>query len=102
MLNKLTIFVTIIAIILIIGVPTYYKVNSRYESRVELTMKNKIKVKAIQCWNDSKCPNDTVYLSDLYKTGYLDKVINPVTKKAINDYSYVKKENGKLIIKVFE
>ncbi len=101
MSNKLIIYVTLIALILIIGIPTYIKVNNNYETRVILTMKNKIKVKAIQCWNESKCLNDTIYLNELYENGYLEEVINPVTKKAVNDASYVKKSGEEITIKLF-
>ncbi len=102
MTNRLVVFITIIAVILIIGIPTYNKVSDRYESRVDLTIKNKIKVKAIQCWNENRCLNDIVYLSDLYEIGYLDEVIDPITKKAISASSYVTKENGDIVINIFE
>jgi len=99
--NKFIIYVTIIALILILGIPTYLKVNNNYQKRVILTLENKIKVKAIQCWNEKKCLESTVYLRDLYKLEYLDTLINPITKKAINEASYVSKDNDKIIVKLY-
>lgn len=102
MSNKLIIYVTIIALILILSIPTYIKVNNNYKAGVILTLKSKIKVKAIQCWNEEKCLDNTIYLRDLYNLNYLDKIINPVTKKAVNSASYVTKMDDKIIIKLFD
>lgn len=101
MSNKFIIYVTIIALILILGIPTYIKVNNSYKERVILTLENKIKVKAIQCWNEKKCLDNTIYLSNLYELNYLDTLINPLTKKAVNKSSYVEKVNDKIIVKLY-
>ncbi len=99
--NRFIIYVTIIALILILGIPTYLKVNNKYKERVILTLENKIKVKAIQCWNEKKCTNNIVYLKDLYNLDYLDTLTNPITKKAVNSSSYVEKKDDKIIVKLY-
>ncbi|HOP65498.1 MAG TPA: hypothetical protein PLX66_00515 [Bacilli bacterium] len=98
MTNKFIVYITILALILIIGIPTYLKVNKNYQERAILTIENKIKIKAVQCWNENKCPNNIIYLNDLYDLNYLDKVINPLTKEEINKEAYVEKEEDNTIV----
>ena len=99
--TKFIIYVTFIAIILILGIPTYNKVNANHKNRVYLTQKEKFKTKANQCWNDNICTDTKIYLKDLYNNNYLDPLIDPNTKKEFNENSYVEKENEEVIVKLF-
>ena len=99
--NKFIIFVTIVAITLMLGIPTYSKVHNNHKTRVYMTLKEKLKTKAIQCWSENKCESDTIYLKDLYSNNYLDKLIDPMTNKEVNENSYIQKDNKEVVVKLF-
>lgn len=94
--NKVIIYTTIIAIILIIGIPTIYKVVKNHHTKLYTISEKRIIEAAKKCWNEDKCKNDTITLKDLYDLKYLEKEANPVTKKYYAESSkIIKKEEIK-------
>lgn len=85
---------TIIAIFLIIGIPTMAKLKDEQDKSIELVITNKIKDNANRCWNTNTCTSNKVYLKDLYNLGYLEQIINPKTKEYISEESYAIKESN--------
>ena len=64
--NRVIIYTTIIAIILIIGCPTIYKVVKNHKQKLNMITEKRIIEAAIKCWNEDKCAGDTITLKDLY------------------------------------
>ncbi len=93
--NKITIVGSIIIIILIISIPTIYKVVMIHHNNLYRVVEEKIIEQAKKCRNDGVCLNETITLKELYQNNYLDKVSDPVTKEYYNEESYLKIENDK-------
>ncbi len=88
--NKIIIFIAIIALILIIGVPTILKVRERHNDALYNALDNQIIEAAKKCVNDNKCKEDeNIYLKDLYKNKYLKKLVDPITDEYIKESTYV-------------
>ena len=87
--NKIIIMGSIIAIILIIGIPTTYKVVKNHQSNLLRSVEAKIINAAKKCYFEEKCTNDKIYLKELYDLKYLDKMSNPITKEFYNEDSFI-------------
>ena len=82
--NKIVIYVTIIAVTLIIFVPTFYKVININQQRL-----NEVNEKLVT-ENEGKCQNKIVTLNELYNLGYITQdIVNPKTKEIYSKDSYV-------------
>ena len=87
--SKFIINITIIAVALIIAIPTVYKIIKNHNDRlIEVTTK-RIKEAAKNCKLDEKCTNNKITLKELYDNEYLEKESNPITKEYYNEDSYV-------------
>lgn len=88
--NSVVISVTIIACLLIIGVPTFYKVvESNHDKLYTVTNKEIIEA-AEKCYYEKACDSKTVTLNELYEKGYLkEEIIDPVSKVVYSKESYV-------------
>ena len=88
--NKIVIYVTIIAITLIIAVPTFHKVGSINQYRLNEVNEKLVTESAFRCYYEGKCQNKVVTLNDLYNLGYITTdIVDPKTKEIYNKYSYV-------------
>jgi competence protein ComGC len=96
--SRSIISLTVIICTLIIAIPTFYKVITEHNRKLNIVT-NKMIIEAAQdCYYDNKCQNTKITLEELYNQGYLsERVINPVTKEVYADNSYVilKKEDSK-------
>ena len=97
--SKFVINVTIIGIVLIILIPTVYKIVVEHNDRLLKVTTKRIEEAAKNCKLDEKCTNDKITLKELYDKKYLKKESNPITKKYYNEESYVKvnKNNYKFV-----
>ncbi len=95
--NKIIIYISLIAIILIIAVPTILKVIDYHNEKLYDTMESKIIEKTKICFLEEKCSEDKVSLKKLYSLGYLEKIEDPVKHIYVNENSYVIKKNEKYI-----
>lgn len=93
--NKITVIFSTIIIILIISIPTIYKVIKNHNNSLYQVVEDKIIEAAEKCYYEEKCLTDTILLKDLYELKYLEKINNPITKEYYNEESYVKRENNK-------
>lgn len=100
--NKITVIGSIAIIILIISIPTVYKVIKTHNEILIEVVEEKIISAAKKCYFEEKCLNDKIYLKDLYELKYLEKVNNPITKEYYNENSYIIKENDNFIFKANE
>ena len=93
--NRIIIYTTIIALILVIGCPTIYKVVKNHNNKLYTISEKRIIEASKKCWNEDKCSNDTITLKELYKNKYLKKQADPITKKYYSESSKItKKEEG--------
>lgn len=89
-LNKIVIYLTVIAIIAIIAIPTSIKVVSENHEKLYLVNEKLVTEKARQCIYDGKCKENKVTLKTLYDNMYIKgKVIDPVKKSVYSEESYV-------------
>ena len=100
--NKITIIASIIIIILIISIPTTYKVIKNHNNHLYQVVEEKIINDAKECYYAKKCSEEKITLSELYEKTSLEKVINPVTKEYYNENSYVEIKNNKFKFVVVE
>lgn len=92
--NKIVIYVTIIAITLIIFVPTFYKVVSINQQRLNEVNEKLVTENAFRCYYEGKCQNKIVTLivtlNELYNLGYITQdIVNPKTKEIYSKDSFV-------------
>ena len=88
--NKIVIYVTIIAITLIISIPTFYKVININQQRLNEVNEKLVTESAFRCYYEGKCQNKIVTLNDLYNLGYITTdIVNPKTKEIYSKDSFV-------------
>lgn len=96
MSKKTLILITIISCTLVIMIPTIYKVLIDHRNKLYLSVEKEIKEAAEKCWDEKKCQNETITLKELYSLDYLEKQIDPISKKVYEEDSLIKKINGKI------
>ena len=100
-MNKKYIIFAFIALgLLIIAIPTTYKIIKNYNNKSYLVVEKKITEAARKCFNEEKCSGDKTTLKQLYDNGYLETVINPVTNKIYDDNLEIKKSEDGYIVNV--
>ena len=89
-LSRVVFSVTILACLLIIGIPVFYKVVDRNHEKL-YTVTNKLVTEAAEnCYYDKVCTSTTVTLKELYDNNYLERdIIDPVSKEVYSEESYV-------------
>ena len=81
---------TIIAITLIISVPTLYKVININQQRLNEVNEKLVTENAFRCYYEGKCQNKIVTLNELYNLGYITQdIVNPKTKEIYSKDSFV-------------
>lgn len=95
--NKVIINITIIAIVLIILIPTTYNIIKKHNNRLITVTEKRITEAAKDCYLKDICKNEKITLKELYDNKYLDKESNPITKEYYNESSYVKINNKSYI-----
>lgn len=96
--NKIWIYVTVVLAVLLIAIPSTYKVVTKHNKRMLKNTTQKIIETAKDCYYNNSCINEEITLEELYEKTGLTEMYNPVTKKIYNKNSYVSvKENFKFI-----
>ena len=88
-ISRITVITTIISIILLLTVPTFYKIIKNHNDNLYRVVEGKIISRAEQCFYDEKCSENEITLKELYEKDYLEEISNPVTKEYYNENSYV-------------
>lgn len=91
--SKITIIGSIIVSLLILFIPTIYKVIKNHQENLYQVVEEKIINSAKKCFYEDKCKEEKIYLKDLYALNYLEKVSNPITKEYYNEESYIKRND---------
>ncbi len=92
--NKICIYGTILIIIVMIAVPSTYKVIKRHQNRLLENTVQKIIESAKDCYYNNSCIEDHITLKELYEKTDLPVMNNPITKKIYNEESYVSVSDG--------
>ncbi len=92
--NKVIINITIVAIILIILIPTVYNIIKKHNDRLIMVTEKRIEEAAKDCYLKDICKDNKITLKVLYDNKYLEKESNPITKEYYNEESYVLVKNG--------
>ena len=87
--KKYLISLTILSIILIITIPTVYKVIKDHRIKLYAVVEKEIIEAAEKCWNEEKCISDEIELKTLYELSYLEKQSDPITKKVYEGNSKI-------------
>ncbi len=97
--NKVIINITIVAIILIILIPTVYNIIKKHNDRLIKVTEKRIEEAAKDCYLKDICKDNKITLKVLYDNKYLEKESNPITKEYYNEESYVLVKNNTYIFK---
>lgn len=97
--NKVIINITIVAIILIILIPTVYNIIKKHNDRLIKVTEKRIEEAAKDCYLKDICKDTKITLKVLYDNKYLEKESNPITKEYYNEESYVLVKNNTYIFK---
>lgn len=92
--NKIIINVTILAIVIIILIPTVYKIINKHNERLLLVTTKRIEEAAKDCYLDDICLDEKITLQELYNNNYLEQENNPITKEYYNELSYVLRQDN--------
>lgn len=87
--NKVITISSVVIIILLIAVPTIYKVYTKYQKDLYDTVEKKIIEATKKCYYANECVEEKITLQFLYDHNYLEKVSDPVTKEYYNTESYI-------------
>lgn len=89
-INKFILSISVIACLILIGVPTGYKVLKSSNSKKEKVSEQYIIEQAEKCFYDDVCKSDRITLKELYDNKYITKKqINPISKEYYSEDCYV-------------
>lgn len=100
--NKITIIGTIIIILLIISIPTIYKVIKNHNDNLYQVVEEEIIGAAKKCYYEEVCLNEKILLKELYDLEYLNSVSDPITKEHYNENSYILRNNNEFEFVIVE
>lgn len=86
---KNIILIGVLGIVLIIVFCTWYQINKTHKEKLFAAMEKQITEKALECYNEEKCLNKTVYIKELYEFDYLPRTINPLNNEYLDENSYI-------------
>lgn len=96
--NKYIIFFTIIALILLVSIPTIYKVVKNHQNKQIAVVEKKVIEAGRLCQYKKECPNEEITLKELYDLKYLDKLVNPINKKVYDEDSTITITKQEIIV----
>ncbi len=91
--NKIWIYSTVIIIVLLIAIPSTYKVITKHNERMLENTTKKIVETAKDCYYNNSCIEEVITLAELYEKTGLTEMYNPVTKRIYNPKSYIDVKN---------
>lgn len=99
--NKIWIYMTSLIVVLLIGIPSTYKVIKKHNERMLKNTTQKIVEAAKDCYYNDSCVTEEITLEEIYEKTGLPEMYNPVTKKIYNEKSYVSVKEDFKFIEVF-
>ena len=86
--NRIITVSSVIIILLLIVIPTAYKVVKNHYNHLYRVVESKIVEAAKKCYFDDMC-EEHITLNELYNLKLLDKMSDPISKEYFNPNSYV-------------
>lgn len=93
--NKTIIYITVVALVLIILIPTIYTIVKKHNDRLINVTYKRIEEAAKDCYLKGVCLDEKITLKQLYENKYLEKESDPITKEYYNEESYVERKDKK-------
>ncbi len=87
--NKIWIYSTILIVLILIALPSTYKVIRIHKDRLLKNTIQRITEAAKDCYYNNSCVGNEITLEELYEKTGLIEMNNPITKKKYNKNSYV-------------
>ena len=84
----------VIAILLILIIPSSYAVYTTHNERLYEVLDKKIVEKAISCYDKKECITKIITLQELYDKGYLEEQIDPISKEILDHNTTIDIEKG--------
>lgn len=98
--NKPIVILTSIAAVLIITLPTIFKIYNRHQERLYEVATKKITESAEDCFRAQVCSGHEITIGELKNTGYLETdIVNPKTKTYFDESTVLQEENLIVTIK---
>lgn len=101
-MNKKWIYATILILILMIAIPSTYKVIHTHYGRLQKNTIKKIEEAAKDCYYNNSCVEEKITLAEIYEKTGLATMSNPITKKVYNEKSYVDVTNNFTFVEITE
>ncbi len=98
--NKIIIYATALILVLLIAIPSTYKVVKKHNDRLLKNTIQKIEETAKDCYYNNSCVEERITLTELYEKTGLTTMSNPITKKIYNEESYVSVQDNFKFIEV--
>lgn len=89
MVNKIIIWTSLLFIVCLVVTTTSIKVINNHNDKLLLVDKKYAIENAKKCINEKKCSKGNITLKELEEKGYIEKMVNHVTKEYYNEESYV-------------
>ena len=94
--NKRVIIFTIVVVLIILIVPTAFKIYKEHNDKLIMVVEKEFLYQAEKCFKENNC-SEMIYLSDLYEKEYIEeKLFNPINKKYYSLDSYVNLKNKEI------
>ncbi len=90
--------ILILIIISLVIFPTLFYVKKEHNANLWKVVNKRVVEAADRFKNGSGCKENTVTVGYLIERGYLDTVVNPITKEIISNDSYVDYSSNEFII----
>lgn len=91
-------FLTVIISVLMVGTNVIYVMQKEHKEREILVSEKRIIEAAIECSNNMQCGDFPITIETLIDKGYLENVVNPLTKEYYSEQSFVYMENNEYFI----
>lgn len=96
MKNRIFILLTVITICCIIAIPTYFNLKKNHEEKLKEVIRNEVITASKKCFLDNVCTGESTTLRFLYEKKYLNKIIDPSTKKYYDESSIIYYKDKKI------
>lgn len=99
--NRVIVFLTIAAIILVVCIQSVVIVHNDHMDKLYLVMEKEVEEAAFRCFAENQCTHH-VTVQELYNKSYLEKIVNPRNKEYLNAESIITINNYTPKLKIAE
>lgn len=91
------IIITLLLIALFYSAEIVIKINQNHEEKLKYALTSKVEYAYKKCLLDKKCEVQTT-LNNLYMNGYLEQIVNPISKEIIDANTIISSNEDKVVI----